>query len=61
LKKKEDIALKKKYEKPEMIIEVMSMDMLHTSCGKKASLTQNLTKGACQCCSKTTGYAINFS
>jgi hypothetical protein len=53
--------LKKKYEKPEIIVEVMSMDLLHTACGKKGSLTQNLAKGSCGCCSKTTGYAINFS
>jgi hypothetical protein len=42
--------MKKKYEKPEMIIEVMSMDMLQMKCVNKSSLSRNATSLKCKCC-----------
>jgi hypothetical protein len=44
--------MKKKYEKPEMIIEVMSIDMLQMACthGGHANIRKSATSIACACC-----------
>lgn len=46
--------MKKKYEKPEIIIEVMSLDMLEGGCSghqNQLSVSNNTTKKVnCPCC-----------
>lgn len=43
--------MKKKYEKPEMIVEVMSVDLLQMKCiNKSAILHRSATASACSCC-----------
>jgi hypothetical protein len=50
--------MKKKYEKPVMIIEVMSMDLLQMACVHKSSLSRNATVTTCKCC-VSTGYPVS--
>lgn len=43
--------MKKKYEKPELIIEVMELDTLRASCNIGSSLSKRLTTHPpCNCC-----------
>jgi hypothetical protein len=53
--------MKKKYEKPEMIVEVMSMDLLQMVCTHHSSTVskRNATAALCLCCAGTTNYPYN--
>jgi hypothetical protein len=44
--------MKKKYEKPEMIVEVMALDMLQMACTVHGALPsrRNVTSKTCSCC-----------
>jgi len=52
--------MRKKYEKPELMVEVMSIDMLQMLCSHHpSSVAGRKITSTCPCCSGGTNYPFN--